>query len=98
EALLAPAVTRRLIDEFARLRPQPAPRPERLEELTTRETEVLRLVAEGVSNGENAQRPRAEGGTGKKPRRRLAVKVGPAERTPAGGTAYESGLVVPRAG
>jgi DNA-binding CsgD family transcriptional regulator len=55
-ALLAPAVTRRLIGEFARLRPRPATRPERLEELTAREVEVLRLVAEGLSNGEIAER------------------------------------------
>jgi hypothetical protein len=49
EALLAPAVTRRLIDEFARLRPQLPVDPERLSELTPRETEVLRLVSEGLS-------------------------------------------------
>ena len=50
EALLAPAVTRRLIAEFARQRPRVRPAPERLSELTPRETEVLRLVAEGLSN------------------------------------------------
>ena len=53
DALLAPAVTRRLVSEFARLRPR-ARRPEALGELTPRETEVLRLVAEGLSNPEIA--------------------------------------------
>ena len=48
-ALLAPTVTRRLIAEFARLRP-PQHRPEALAELTPRESEILRLVAEGLSN------------------------------------------------
>ena len=43
DALLAPQVTRRLIAEFARQRPRVPPRPERLAELTPRETEVLRL-------------------------------------------------------
>ena len=56
EALLDPAVTRRLVGEFARLRPTLPPRPDALEELTPRELEVLRLVAEGMSNGEIAER------------------------------------------
>lgn len=49
EALLAPAITRRLIGEFARLRPRPATGTVPLAGLTPRETEVLRLVAEGLS-------------------------------------------------
>ena len=56
EALLAPTVTRRLVSEFARLRPSMPARPDALAELTPRETEVLRLVAEGLSNGEIAAR------------------------------------------
>jgi len=57
EALLAPAVTRRLIGEFTRLRPVPdALAPTAMVTLTPRETEVLRLVAEGMSNRDIAQR------------------------------------------
>jgi len=54
EALLAPAVTRRLISEFTRLRPQARgpPATGALATLTPRETQVLRLVAEGLSNPE----------------------------------------------
>ena len=50
EALLAPAITRRLIAEFARLRPRQQARPDGLAALTPRETEILGLVAEGLSN------------------------------------------------
>jgi DNA-binding NarL/FixJ family response regulator len=98
EALLAPAVTRRLISEFARLRPPPAPRPERLRELTARETEVLRLVAEGLSNGEIAQRLVVSDETVKTHVSRVLMKLELRDRTQAVVTAYESGLVVPRTG
>src|SRR6185312_9394520 len=54
EALLAPAVTRRLITEFARLRPRDSRQPPPLDALTPRETAVLRLIAAGLSNGEIA--------------------------------------------
>ncbi|HEY7622515.1 MAG TPA: response regulator transcription factor [Solirubrobacteraceae bacterium] len=98
EALLAPAVTRRLIGEFARLRPGPAPRPERLEELTARETEVLRLIAEGLSNAEIASRLVVSEETVKTHVSRVLMKLGLRDRTQAVVVAYESGLVVPRMG
>jgi DNA-binding NarL/FixJ family response regulator len=98
DALLAPAVTRRLIGEFARMRPRPASPPERLRELTPRETEVLRLVAEGLSNGEIAQRLVVSEETVKTHVSRVLMKLGLRDRTQAVVTAYESGLVVPRSG
>jgi DNA-binding NarL/FixJ family response regulator len=96
DALLAPAVTRRLISEFARLSPPPTPRPERLDELTTRETEVLRLVAEGLSNAEIASRLVVSDETVKTHVSRVLMKLGLRDRTQAVVVAYESGLVVPR--
>jgi DNA-binding NarL/FixJ family response regulator len=98
EALLAPAVTRRLIGEFARLRPAPAPRPDQLAELTARELEVLRLVAEGLSNAEIAERLVVSEETVKTHVSRVLMKLGLRDRTQAVVMAYESGLVVPRAG
>jgi DNA-binding NarL/FixJ family response regulator len=98
EALLAPTVTRRLIDEFARLRPRLAPRPDELGRLTARETEVLRLVAEGLSNGEIAERLVVSEETVKTHVSRVLMKLGLRDRTQAVVLAYESGLVTPRAG
>jgi DNA-binding NarL/FixJ family response regulator len=98
DALLAPAVTRRLIGEFARLRPRPATPPERLRELTPRETDVLRLVAEGLSNGEIAERLVVSEETVKTHVSRVLMKLDLRDRTQAVVTAYESGLVVPRSG
>ena len=97
DALIAPAVTRRLIGEFARLRPAP-PASERLDELTARETEVLRLVAEGLSNREIAERLVVGEETVKTHVSRVLMKLGLRDRTQAVVTAYECGLVVPRAG
>jgi DNA-binding NarL/FixJ family response regulator len=102
EALLAPAVTRRLIAEFARLRPQAvagvpgtASRPGALTALTPRETEVLRLVAEGLSNTEIAGRLVVTEETVKTHVSRILSKLGLRDRTQAVVVAYESGLVVP---
>jgi DNA-binding NarL/FixJ family response regulator len=96
EALLAPAVTRRLISEFTRLRPRPeAPATGKLATLTPRETQVLRLVAEGLSNHEIAGRLVVSEETVKTHVSRIFSKLGLRDRTQAVVTAYESGLVVP---
>ncbi len=97
DALLAPGVTRRLVSEFARLRPALPPRPEAIAELTPRETEVLRLVAEGLSNGEIAERLVVSDETVKTHVSHLLTKLNLRDRTQAVVVAYESGLVVPRA-
>jgi DNA-binding NarL/FixJ family response regulator len=96
DALLAPAVTRRLVSEFARLRPSLPSRPEALAELTPRETQVLRLVAEGLSNAEIAQRLVVSDETVKTHVSRILTKLHLRDRTQAVVAAYESGLVVPR--
>jgi DNA-binding NarL/FixJ family response regulator len=95
EALLDPAVTRRLIGEFVRLRPRRAPESS-LGGLTPRETEVLTLVAEGLSNTEIAERLVVSDQTVKSHVSRVIAKLGLRDRTQAVITAYESGLVVPR--
>jgi DNA-binding NarL/FixJ family response regulator len=95
DALLAPAVTRRLISEFAqRTRPTDLP-PPALAELTPRETEVLRLVAEGLSNAEIGARLFVAEETVKTHVSRMLGKLGLRDRTQAVVAAYESGLVLP---
>jgi DNA-binding NarL/FixJ family response regulator len=100
QALLAPAITRRLIGEFARLRARavPAAGPVALAALTPRETEVLRLLAEGLSNPEIAVRLVVSEETVKTHVSRVLSKLGLRDRTQAVVAAYESGLVVPRSG
>jgi len=95
DALLAPTVTRRLVAEFARMRvrrrePDPA-----IQTLTARETEVLRLIAEGLSNPEIAARLVVGEETVKSHVSRVLGKLGLRDRTQAVVVAYESGLVVP---
>ncbi|MEF9905315.1 response regulator transcription factor [Streptomyces sp. P9-A2] len=96
EALLAPGITRRLIAEFARLedRPRP-PLRERVGALTERETEVLGLIAQGLSNAEIAARLVVAEQTVKTHVGRILVKLGLRDRTQAAVFAYESGLVRP---
>jgi DNA-binding NarL/FixJ family response regulator len=96
DALLAPAITRRLISEFAQLRPQPTiPAEGALTALTPRETQVLRLVAAGRSNHEIAAQLIVTEETVKTHVSRVLSKLGLRDRTQAVVTAYESGLVVP---
>ena len=98
EALLAPAVTRRLISEFTRIRPAAGPAsaaPSAFAALTPRETEVLKLVAEGLSNPEIAARLVVTEETVKTHVSRVLAKLGLRDRTQAVVAAYESGLVVP---
>jgi DNA-binding NarL/FixJ family response regulator len=96
EALLAPAITRRLIGEFARLRPRQSRSADMvLADLTPRETEVLRLIAEGLSNPEIADRLVVTEETVKTHVSRVLHKLGLRDRTQAVVIAYESGLVTP---
>ena len=96
EALLAPTVTRRLIREFANQRPRPdSSRAAQLAALTPRETQVLRLMAEGLSNPEIAARFVLTEETVKTHVSRILAKLGLRDRTQAVVTAYETGLVVP---
>ncbi|MEU1462365.1 response regulator transcription factor [Streptomyces sp. NPDC005727] len=96
DALLAPGITRRLIAEFSRL--DGTPRPplmRRVGDLTERETEVLTLIAQGLSNAEIAGRLVVAEQTVKTHVGRILVKLGLRDRTQAAVFAYESGLVRP---
>jgi len=95
DALLAPSVTRRLIAEFARLGTPRAPRRERLGDLTERETEVLTLVARGLSNQEIAGRLVVSEQTVKTHVGRILAKLALRDRAQAIVYAYETGLVRP---
>ena len=96
DALLAPTVTRRLISEFALLRPtSDAASTAALAALTPRETQVLRLVADGMSNAEIAARLFVTEETVKTHVSHVLSKLGLRDRTQAVVVAYESGLVVP---
>jgi DNA-binding NarL/FixJ family response regulator len=97
DALLAPAVTRRLIDRFAGT-PDPEGDVANLESLTERELEVLGLVARGLSNAEIAAELVVEETTVKTHVRHVLQKLGLRDRVQAVVAAYEAGLVQPRAG
>jgi len=92
EALLAPQITRRLISEFVRSRPSTA-RPEQLQILTDRETEVLKLVAHGLSNSEIAGELHVAETTVRTHVGHLLTKLGLLDRVQAVVLAYESGLI-----
>ncbi|MDG4858587.1 response regulator transcription factor [Streptomyces sp. T-3] len=95
EALLAPNITKRLIAEFSRLGAPRAPTKDRLDGLTERETEVLSLIAQGLSNAEIAGQLVVAEQTVKTHVGRILVKLGLRDRTQAAVFAYETGLVRP---
>ena len=98
DALLAPAITRRLVEEFVR-RPAPgATRPERLDPLTPRECEVLAQIAHGRSNSEIARALFLSEATVKTHVTRLLTKLQLRDRAQAVVLAYETGLVRPGEG
>ena len=97
EALLAPAITRRLIEHYVR-RPGPADHGERFAELTPRELDILRHVARGLSNGEIASLLFLSEATVKTHVTRILGKLGLRGRVQAVVLAYESGLVEPGSG
>jgi DNA-binding NarL/FixJ family response regulator len=95
DALLAPTITRRLVEEFVR-RPSPGQTvPAELAELTDRESEVLRLVARGLSNGEIAASLVVSEATVKTHVNRIFSKLDLRDRVQAVVLAYETGLVQP---
>lgn len=97
DALLAPAVTRRLVERFAQRRPRTKASVRVADELTARELEVLRLVASGLSNSEIARELHVSGATVKTHVARVLMKLGLRDRVQAVVVAYETGLVTPGA-
>ncbi|MGA2007144.1 MAG: response regulator transcription factor [Solirubrobacteraceae bacterium] len=94
DALLAPSITRRLIEEFAAPR-TPTNTPPGLSELTPRELEVFRLIATGMSNGEIAAHLIVGETTVKTHVTRVLMKLGVRDRVQAVVLAYEAGIVNP---
>jgi DNA-binding NarL/FixJ family response regulator len=93
DALLSPAVTRRLVDQLA-AGPAPAkPPPDRMSTLTERELEIFKLVARGLSNAEIARDLFITEGTVKSHVSRMLAKLGLRDRVQAAILAYETGLV-----
>ncbi|HEY5099479.1 MAG TPA: response regulator transcription factor [Gaiellaceae bacterium] len=97
DALLSPAITRRLIESYTR-RPPPATHPAPLTELTPRELEVLRLIARGLSNADIACELFVGDATVKTHVARIFSKLDLHDRAQAVVLAYESGLVQPGGG
>jgi DNA-binding NarL/FixJ family response regulator len=98
EALLAPTVTRRLIEEFARQPRRDRPRPDQLAGLTARELEVTKLIARGLSNGEIADTLVLAEQTVKTHVGRILAKLSLRDRAQVVVAAYESGLITPGQG
>ena len=97
EALLAPTITRRLIEEFARNQPIEREAPKEVEELTPREMEVFKLIARGMSNAEIAAELIVSETTVKTHVARILMKLHLRDRVQAVVYAYESGLAHPGA-
>jgi DNA-binding NarL/FixJ family response regulator len=96
ESLLAPAVTRAVIEEFARQQPAPAPTlPAAFSELTPREREVFDLLARGLSNPEICEQLVISEATAKTHVARILQKLDLRDRVQAVIYAYETGLVAP---
>ncbi len=95
DAMIAPAVTRSVIEEFVRCSPAPTPGPPALDELTDREREVLELLARGLSNAEIAQRLVVSNGTVKTHVAHILQKLDLRDRVQAVILAYELGVVTP---
>jgi DNA-binding NarL/FixJ family response regulator len=96
DSLLSPSVTSRVIERMAGQPPPDAARDSRLDELTPRETEVLKLVARGLSNAEIAGELVIEESTVKTHFKRVLAKLGVRDRVQAVILAYEAGLAGPR--
>ncbi len=97
EMLFAPTVTRRLVETYVRHPPAPDGIPDRLQELTAREVDVLRAIARGLSNGEIAAELYLGEATVKTHVTRILGKLGLRDRVQAVVLAYECGLVLPQA-
>ncbi len=95
DALLAPSVTRRLIEAFARRPAAAAPAPSKLASLTPRERDILRLVARGRSNAEIARELVVSEATVKTHVGHLLAKLDLRDRVQAVILAYETGAVIP---
>jgi DNA-binding NarL/FixJ family response regulator len=98
DSLLSPSVTSRVIERMAQQPPPDASRDARLDELTPRESEVLELVARGLSNGEIAATLVIEESTVKTHVKRILAKLGVRDRVQAVIFAYETGLTPPGSG
>jgi DNA-binding NarL/FixJ family response regulator len=98
DALLAPSITRRLVERFARPQPAAAVAPRELSSLTAREREVMTLMARGLSNGELAERLHLSDATVKTHVARILSKLDLRDRVQAVVLAYETGLVTPGGG
>ena len=96
EALLAPSITRRLVEDFVRRPPPGTTAPAELKELTDREREVLTLLARGLSNAEIANELVVSEATVKTHVNRLLGKLNLRDRLQAVVLAYETGFVQPR--